>query len=627
MARESEVHGLSGAMNYDTDFLKLCLGAGAKRLSISGESADEFLSIPDSDDAQFWEVTENFAMNGDSDEDEDGYDEDNSDLELDDVFNFDPERVASLLKAGASMEELSEAMQDSMASQLYHRLDRDVPGSGTIEENCEQEEVYDLDGQMTPPSALSPRPLVSVKQNEADNSHYAVGQRVRVRQQAEEDWRDGTVSSVDPLEVHADVHIVSQKWDFVEQATEAEIEARIEKVADAQSSKQATRLCFLSQEAIKSAWKNRRSSSAVQQEAIQSAIAKAEQRCRKSMAIRMSQAPMSEAKVTRKSLAAAANRRARMSICKAAEVLEVAGVEEQPQADVDAQMRLIHKAMADARARHRKSIATAVQHLAGNPYSVNGPSSSAPSQESSAVQQKIQQAIAAAAERRNQGGSAGGGVDAAAITRAQAQARENQLVPTQSMAQAQAQARENQLAPTQSIARAQAQARENQLAAAQPLPTTPTQFWQSEPHTTSHDSSAQYWQHAESWSQDQWANGGSAQVECHSQQQYVAAPADSYEQGQAEIYGQDQWANGGSAHVECHSQQQYVAAPADSYAHGQQGYVQTQWVGEGATWNSDITDPTWGKHDQGGAQWSSCDGVPQYLGNVPSPSRSAQPHW
>jgi len=100
---------------------------------------------------------------------------------------------------------------------------------------------------------------------------------------------------------------------------------------------------------------------------------------------------------------AAASRRRRHSIYKAADVLEVAGINgESSHTEITANLHKVQRAMADARKRHRRSIVMAVDGISNPssaPADVSGAVASASTEQNptqQAVHRQIQQAVHAA---------------------------------------------------------------------------------------------------------------------------------------------------------------------------------------------------------------------------------------
>lgn len=144
------------------DFLENCLGSSVEDtdahdksvLGIKGdifaieENDKETKDSNDESEAKTKVETECFAMGGDSDSDS-GFGSDDDEWDLEDAYNFDPERVAELLKNGSyNEEELVETIQEGMAEAMLQRMnlieDADLEATRP---DCSG----DVDGRMTPP--------------------------------------------------------------------------------------------------------------------------------------------------------------------------------------------------------------------------------------------------------------------------------------------------------------------------------------------------------------------------------------------------------------------------------------------------------------------------------------------
>lgn len=346
---------MSLSLEESNQFLSMCLG------SHRAENG-ELLDIDDADD--FWSAQEDefgecddgdagaasfFAL-ADSDSDED------EDAELEDAYNFDPEICAQLLKGnGFTMEELTEKFQESMAQALEQRLSAEVCHSTDTEcgANVPREYVKDrpdcqgdLAGRMTPPKA---------------NPGYMTP----------------------PVEAIA-AHVGPDE------------QALGEKLEQAQQKAPSGRA---------------RRSSVIKQDAIQEAVSKAVSRQRRSLLSKVSETneegdlPTLEGK-SRLALHSA-QKRHRLSLLKAAETLDAASLDED-EAAASKKLQMVHKAMEEARRRHRQSIAVAVQNVTGKSAEqpakpISGMSAEAtPFNPEQCIRDRIQTAIAAAHRRQQQ---------------------------------------------------------------------------------------------------------------------------------------------------------------------------------------------------------------------------------
>jgi len=145
------------------DFLENCLGSSVEDtdahdksvLGIKGdifaieEDDKETKDSTDESEAKKKVETECFAMGGDSDSDSGFGSDDDDEWDLEDAYNFDPERVAELLKKGNyNEEELVETIQEGMAEAMLERMNLiDDPDLEATRPDCSG----DVDGRMTPP--------------------------------------------------------------------------------------------------------------------------------------------------------------------------------------------------------------------------------------------------------------------------------------------------------------------------------------------------------------------------------------------------------------------------------------------------------------------------------------------
>jgi len=89
-----------------------------------------------------------FAMSMDSDDDEEDCDDD---AELDDIYSFDVDRVAMLLEQGADLEQITEVISQDLVESLEARVNESV--AETVADSHRKSIVgTDLAGRMTPPS-------------------------------------------------------------------------------------------------------------------------------------------------------------------------------------------------------------------------------------------------------------------------------------------------------------------------------------------------------------------------------------------------------------------------------------------------------------------------------------------
>jgi len=157
-----------------------------------------------------------------------------------------------------------------------------------------------------------------------------------------------------------------------------------------------------------------RRSSAIKRKSIQEAVSKAASRHRRSLLTKVFEKTEEgtlaspESNATIDLAVQTAQKRHRLSILKAAETLDAASLDNEDDATVSKKFQMVHKAMEEARTRHRRSIASAVQNItaviAEQPSKqVSGMSAEAmPFHPEHCIQQRIQSAIASAHRRHQQ---------------------------------------------------------------------------------------------------------------------------------------------------------------------------------------------------------------------------------
>jgi len=389
----------------DRHFLRLCLsgnsGSGSDseaefRSVASASSKDDFESVPDSPRSGLSASTCSdsmrgifYAMHTDSDEDvedsdageaakleftmfdEDSDEDDNEDLN--DVFSFDLERVAELLKNGVDKEELSKAIEEMLGENLESRLA--AVGTTIVVE--------------PPPSA----PCPSLEQCRSLGLPGVEGRGSGVATPS----LPGTLSGLmTPAVLTED--------DVSPVPSAAEISARVYQVFSdipeqrrRSSAMQHSRLA----EAVNEATEERRQS--------------LERACRDFCTAKPNPRRLSSEAVRR--FVVNDCKRHRQSLLRAAEVLEVAGIgteASRPQEDsatiqvkaeaaISQQLRLVQGAMKAARRRHRQCVAKVVCDMASGGVDTAG----LPCQ--NVAYEKIQQIIAKAYARHQERHAQGGG--------------------------------------------------------------------------------------------------------------------------------------------------------------------------------------------------------------------------
>lgn len=235
---------------------------------------------------------------------DDSDEEDAGDDGIDGEYDFDHEKLAEMVKAGADRQKLAQVVEEAMASALERKLARragkdlrdaaGLAGASAEAAAAARGDAWNLEGRMTP-GRMTPT------------------------------QESGAVP------VPIDVSSVAQR----------------------------------AQEALARANDRRRRSSAARKHvpAITQAMNEAKERRRRSLAKR-TDAQGGTSDQIQQAMARARGRH-RQSLSKVADVLESAGYAEDDaeEGEVAAKMRLVQRAMEDARQRHRRSIARAVQEL------------------------------------------------------------------------------------------------------------------------------------------------------------------------------------------------------------------------------------------------------------------------
>eukprot|EP00933_Yihiella_yeosuensis_P044873 TRINITY_DN40153_c0_g1_i1.p1 TRINITY_DN40153_c0_g1~~TRINITY_DN40153_c0_g1_i1.p1 ORF type:complete len:618 (-),score=131.85 TRINITY_DN40153_c0_g1_i1:571-2346(-) len=316
----TNVENVQPCLEQDSDsknkFLQLCLGASddADQVELGFQEFEGFYGEDEEIDG-CEEVSKKgsseegaavFTMAMDDSDEEEEWNSDNEDDDLDDAYNFDPEMVAELLKknAGCSMSELTEKFQEAMAQALERRLN----GKGWTPT---KQSEFSIDNPYTRPDCTGDL--------------------------------DGLMTPPEEPAPVVDAATVAEKLES----------ARKEAIARSRA----------------------RRSSVVKKDAIADAMAKAVSRHRRSIVSKASS--LMDSTATKGSTSAedmqaqiqnamqGAKKRHRLSICKAAETLDIAGIDgsSQSSSEVNNKLGLVQQAMEAARARHRRSIAEAVSNV------------------------------------------------------------------------------------------------------------------------------------------------------------------------------------------------------------------------------------------------------------------------
>eukprot|EP00913_Durusdinium_trenchii_P010296 g9657.t1 len=152
------------------DFLETCLGGSVQDTEAYDKKVLGFKG-------DIFAEAECFALD-DSDDDGSGLDDDDDEWELEDAYNFDPEKVAELLKKGGEIneEQLVETLQEGMAEAMLMRMNVfEDPEQEALRPDCQGE----VDGRMTPPprpadfeaqSPLEPKALAEKLDRSADTT-------------------------------------------------------------------------------------------------------------------------------------------------------------------------------------------------------------------------------------------------------------------------------------------------------------------------------------------------------------------------------------------------------------------------------------------------------------------------
>ncbi|CAK9066089.1 Phosphopyruvate hydratase, partial [Durusdinium trenchii] len=142
---------MRGSVQDTEAYDKKVLGFKGDIFAVKEESEDSNGSN-DEKEGKTKKEAECFALD-DSDDDGSGLDDDDDEWELEDAYNFDPEKVAELLKKGGEIneEQLVETLQEGMAEAMLMRMNVfEDPEQEALRPDCQGE----VDGRMTPP----PRP-------------------------------------------------------------------------------------------------------------------------------------------------------------------------------------------------------------------------------------------------------------------------------------------------------------------------------------------------------------------------------------------------------------------------------------------------------------------------------------
>lgn len=333
----------------DQDFLQLCLGGPAAVFEVELQRAAEIGVVheePVTEGSQL--VHHRFSTSSDPECEED---DDNADLE--DMFDFDPARLADLVNKGARVEELTEHLQDAYAEAFEQRFAMEAEQASRKDEDEEigVSATGDLDQLMTPEN-VSPVETPPGAASQAPRKSLA----------------DCT--------------------DELEEKGRRNEERRRRSIAIQQrpSAAQRGHAAVRAMEAV-----GRRSLASVKVTAV-------EDRSLLEGAV--------EDAVRRASV------RHRWSLTKAAEVLEEAAdatdqpLEKWSDEKVDASVGLVQEAIDEARRRHLRSVADAVQKVVTGSKEVQ-PSSQIAESDCN-VQARISQAVAAAYQRQRGGYTSNG---------------------------------------------------------------------------------------------------------------------------------------------------------------------------------------------------------------------------
>jgi len=290
----------------DHRFLLTCLGSARSCSNAAALELEDMLEVDeDEDELSAASDSDNGNMFAIDDSDDEAHGDDD---ELEDAYNFEPEKVADILKRNVcTMAELTEKFQEAMADALDRRLKNEqwshlsqshlstVPSNNPYpaQAGCENRPdcVGDVTGRMTPPEGV------------------------------------GTATDLGP-----GAETVAQK---------------LEQVRQEEMGRQRLR------------------SSVVKREAISQAMDQAVSRHRRSLVAKASKLEETSGQAHDKIQMAMkdAQRRHRLSISKAAETLDAAGLEDQDDARVGETFSMVCKAMEEARLRHRRSISEAVRKV------------------------------------------------------------------------------------------------------------------------------------------------------------------------------------------------------------------------------------------------------------------------
>jgi hypothetical protein len=158
---------VAGAAERAAEFLELCLGGPAALLETEIEAVqvtetDAVEEINDVDavpteasapapDAQASDQCGMFSI-----VDESGSEGDYEGPDLEDMFDFDPEKLAALMNNGANMDELTEHLQDAYADALERRLIADKTGSAAEDAEDDADRPHMGDSPLMTPEQVTP---------------------------------------------------------------------------------------------------------------------------------------------------------------------------------------------------------------------------------------------------------------------------------------------------------------------------------------------------------------------------------------------------------------------------------------------------------------------------------------
>eukprot|EP00928_Gymnodinium_smaydae_P057715 TRINITY_DN40931_c0_g1_i1.p1 TRINITY_DN40931_c0_g1~~TRINITY_DN40931_c0_g1_i1.p1 ORF type:complete len:563 (-),score=91.74 TRINITY_DN40931_c0_g1_i1:235-1896(-) len=329
----------------NAEFLEFCLGGPAVALHVEVQNAEEgSKSVPEEKGTPALDREDEMELKITSDDD--SASDDNADLE--DMFDFDPARLAELVNKGAGLSELTDHLQDAYANAFEQRLDLQTVNEGAQDDDNNRISITataDICQLMTPDEVTPVASPTGTRGARVAESLADCAAKLTRGSQCTENLKRRSISIQQrPSVVHRRLSAVKAIESFGRQSLAAAENATVEEKT-------------------------------------------------------MIEAAVSDA-VRRASL------RHRRSVTMAAEVLEEAAEASNVPLDtwsedqIDSKVELIQDAMDEAYKRHTRSIVSAVHNVVANGAEAEPASQDNEPNMVTAVQAKIAKAVSAAYERR-----------------------------------------------------------------------------------------------------------------------------------------------------------------------------------------------------------------------------------